>query len=287
MSTPNKAGASPKTKKKKSAAPTVQKIPNDIYEAELFRLQTEFVKLQEWVRHTGARLVVIFEGRDAAGKGGAIKRITEYLSPRIAHVAALPVPTGRERGQWYYQRYIAHLPTKGEIVLFDRSWYNRAGIEKVMGFCTPHEHALFLRQTPIFEQMLIDDGILLRKYWFSVSDTEQLRRFKARLNDPVRQWKLSPMDLESVYRWEDYSRAKDEMMVHTDTPVSPWYVVESDIKKHARLNMMAHLLSTVNYSEVEIPKVTLPDRPVVTGNYQRPARELQKFVTDHVATLMS
>nr|WP_241010945.1 polyphosphate kinase 2 [Mycobacterium gordonae] len=271
-------------KKKKSA--TAPKLSNDLYEAELFRLQTEFVKLQEWVRHTGARLVVIFEGRDAAGKGGAIKRITEYLSPRVAHIAALPVPTGRERGQWYYQRYISHLPAKGEIVLFDRSWYNRAGIEKVMGFCTPHEHALFLRQTPIFEQMLIDDGILLRKYWFSVSETEQLRRFKARLNDPVRQWKLSPMDMESVYRWEDYSRAKDEMMVHTDTPVSPWYVVESDIKKHARLNMMAHLLSTIEYQDVEKPVVKLPSRPVVSGNYKRPARELSKYVDDHVAQLM-
>ena len=178
-------------------------------------------------------MVVIFEGRDAAGKGGAIKRITEYLSPRVAQIAALPAPSDRERGQWYYQRYIAHLPAKGEIVLFDRSWYNRAGVEKVMGFCTPQEYVLFLRQTPIFEQMLIDDGILLRKYWFSVSDDEQLRRFKSRLNDPVRQWKLSPMDLESVYRWEDYSRAKDEMMVHTDTPSSPWYVVESDNKKRA------------------------------------------------------
>ncbi|MFV0494033.1 polyphosphate kinase 2 [Mycobacterium sp.] len=272
--------------KKKSGASARAKIPNAVYEAELFRLQTELVKLQEWVRHTGARLVIIFEGRDAAGKGGAIKRIMQYLSPRIVHVAALPAPTDREQGQWYYQRYIAHLPTKGEIVLFDRSWYNRGGVEKVMGFCTPQEHALFLRQTPIFEQMLIDDGILLRKYWFSVSDAEQLRRFKSRRNDPLRQWKLSPMDLESVYRWEDYSRAKDEMMVHTDTPVSPWFVVESDIKKHARLNMIAHLLSTIGYTDVEIPKVELPERPVVTGNYQRSARELQTYVDDHVATLM-
>ncbi|WP_196772997.1 polyphosphate kinase 2 [Mycobacterium asiaticum] len=270
--------------KKKAAA--AQKIPNDVYEAELFRLQTELVKLQEWVRFTGARVVIVFEGRDAAGKGGAIKRITEYLSPRVAHIAALPVPTDRERGQWYYQRYIAHLPAKGEIVLFDRSWYNRAGIEKVMGFCTPQEYVLFLRQTPIFEQMLIDDGILLRKYWFSVSDAEQLRRFKARRNDPVRQWKLSPMDLESVYRWEDYSRAKDEMMVHTDTPSSPWYVVESDIKKHARLNMIAHLLSTIDYEEVEKPKVELPERPLVSGNYQRPPRELSKYVDDYAATLI-
>ena len=279
-------GASAKAQKKKTATPAERKISNQVYEAELFRLQTEFVKLQEWVRHTGARIVVLFEGRDAAGKGGAIKRVTEYLSPRVAHIAALPVPTGRERGQWYYQRYIAHLPAKGEIVLFDRSWYNRAGIEKVMGFCTPQEHVLFLRQTPLFEQMLIDDGILLRKYWFSVSEGEQLRRFKSRLNDPVRQWKLSPMDLESVYRWEDYSRAKDEMMVHTDTPTSPWYIVESEIKKHARLNMMAHLLSTIDYQEVKVPKVKLPERPVVTDSYQRPPRELSNYVEDYAATLL-
>lgn len=285
MSTSND-GAPAKAKKKKSSAQDVPTISDAIYEAELFRLQTEFVKLQEWVRYSGARIVVLFEGRDAAGKGGAIKRITEYLSPRTARIAALPVPTDRERGEWYYQRYIAHLPTKGEIVLFDRSWYNRAGIEKVMGFCTPQEHALFLRQTPIFEQMLIDDGILLRKYWFSVSEAEQLRRFKARRNDPVRRWKLSTMDLESVYRWEDYSRAKDEMMVHTDTPVSPWYVVESDIKKHARLNMMHHLLSSISYVEVEEPKVDLPQRPVVSGNYRRPPRELSKYVDDYAATLI-
>ncbi|WP_423790882.1 polyphosphate kinase 2 [Mycobacterium ahvazicum] len=275
-----------KTKKKKSPARAVARISEAVYEAELFRLQAEFVKLQEWVRYSGARIVVLFEGRDAAGKGGAIKRITEYLSPRTANIAALPVPTDRERGQWYYQRYIAHLPSKGEIVLFDRSWYNRAGIEKVMGFCTPQEHALFLRQTPIFEQMLIDDGILLRKYWFSVSESEQLRRFKARRNDPVRRWKLSTTDLESVYRWEDYSRAKDEMMVHTDTPVSPWYIVESDIKKHARLNMMHHLLSSISYHEVDQPKVDLPDRPVVSGNYHRPPRELSTYVDDYAATLI-
>ncbi|SPM32545.1 Polyphosphate kinase 2, PPK2 family, partial [Mycobacterium rhizamassiliense] len=286
VSTATNDDASTKAKKKKSAASERPKISDAVYEAELFRLQTEFVKLQEWVRQSGARVVVVFEGRDAAGKGGAISRITEYLSPRVAHIAALPAPTDRERGQWYYQRYIAHLPAKGEIVLFDRSWYNRAGVEKVMGFCTPAEHALFLRQTPIFEQMLIDDGILLRKYWFSVSEDEQLRRFKARLNDPVRQWKLSPMDMESIYRWEDYSRAKDEMMVHTDTPVSPWFVVESEIKKHARLNMMHHLLSTIEYLEVEIPKVELPQRPVVSGNYQRPPRELSRYVDDYAATLI-
>jgi polyphosphate kinase 2 len=285
MSTATNDAAPAKSKKKPKAA-TAPKIPNEVYDAEIFRLQTEFVKLQEWVRHTGARVVVIFEGRDAAGKGGSIKRITEYLSPRIAQITALPAPTDRERGQWYYQRYIAHLPTKGEIVLFDRSWYNRAGVEKVMGFCSPQEYVLFLRQTPIFEQMLIDDGILLRKYWFSVSDDEQLRRFKSRLNDPVRQWKLSPMDLESVYRWEDYSRAKDEMMVHTDTSTSPWYVVESDNKKRARLNMMHHLLSTIDYEEVERPKVKLPTRPVVSSDYKRPPRELSTYVDDYAATLI-
>jgi polyphosphate kinase 2 len=262
------------------------KLPDDVYQTELFRLQTELVKLQEWVRYSGARVAVVFEGRDGAGKGGTIKRITEYLNPRVARIAALPAPTDRERGQWYYQRYIAHLPARGEMVLFDRSWYNRAGVEKVMGFCTAQEHGLFLRQTPTFEQMLIDDGILLRKYWFSVSDDEQLRRFKARLKDPVRQWKLSTMDLQSLYRWEDYSRAKDEMMAHTDTPLSPWYVVESDIKKHARLNMIAHLLSTIDYHEVKKPNVKLPARPVVSGNYQRPPRELSTYVDDHVATLI-
>jgi polyphosphate kinase 2 len=268
-----------------SDAKSAPKVPNDVYEAELFRLQTEFVKLQEWVKATGSRIVVIFEGRDAAGKGGTIKRITEYLSPRSVRIAALPAPSERERGQWYFQRYIEHLPTKGEIVLFDRSWYNRAGVERVMGFCTPQEHALFLRQCPIFEQMLIDDGIVLRKYWFSVSEDEQLRRFKARGNDPMRRWKLSPMDLESIYRWEDYSRAKDDMMVHTDTPVSPWYVVESHLKKNARLNMMSHLLSTIPYEEVEPEVVDLPKAPVI-GNYRRPPRELATYVDDYAATLM-
>ena len=280
-------GTSTKSAKKSAkASKKTAKISNEVYEAELFRLQTEFVKLQEWVRHTGARVAVIFEGRDAAGKGGTIKRITEYLSPRVARIAALPAPTDRERGQWYYQRYVAQLPAKGEIVLFDRSWYNRAGVERVMGFCTPQEHTLFLRQTPVFEQMLLEDGILLRKYWFSVSDDEQLRRFRSRLNDPVRQWKLSPMDLESVYRWEDYSRAKDQMMVHTDIPQSPWYVVESDVKKHARLNMMSHLLSTIDYHEVEHPTVELPERPIVSQGYERPSRSLSTYVEDHVAALM-
>jgi polyphosphate kinase 2 len=261
------------------------KVTNEVYEAELYRLQTELVKLQEWTRATGARIVVLFEGRDAAGKGGTIKRITEYLSPRSARIAALPAPGDREKGQWYFQRYIEHLPTKGEIVLFDRSWYNRAGVERVMGFCTPQEEALFLRQCPIFEQMLLDDGILLRKYWFSVSEDEQLKRFKSRLSDPLRRWKLSPMDMESIYRWEDYSRAKDDMMVHTDTPASPWFVVESAIKKNARLNMIAHLLSTIPYQEVELEKVDIPKRPQI-GNYRRPSRDLSTYVPDFAATLL-
>lgn len=272
-------------KKKSSSAKKPAKIPNKLYEAELFRLQAELVKLQRWVQATGARVVVIFEGRDAAGKGGTIKRITEYLSPRVVRIAALPTPTERERGQWYYQRYIAQLPAAGEIVLFDRSWYNRAGVEKVMGFCTPEEHSRFLRQTPIFERMLIDDGILLRKYWFSVSDKEQLRRFKSRLDDPVRQWKLSPMDLESISRWEDYSRAKDEMMVHTDVPGSPWYVVESDVKKHARLNMISHLLSTIPYEDVPRQQIKLPARPAASKGYERPPRTLSHYVPNHVAEI--
>ena len=271
-----------KAKKSKS-----NKISNSRYESELLRLQTELVNLQQWTKATGARIVVIFEGRDAAGKGGTIKRITEYLSPRVARVAALPGPTDRERGQWYYQRYIAHLPTRGEIVLFDRSWYNRAGVERVMGFCTPEEYDRFLVQTPVFEQMLIEEGILLRKYWFSVSDAEQLKRFQDRLSDPVSQWKLSPMDLESINRWEDYSRAKDDMMAHTDTSFSPWYVVESDIKKHARLNMMAHLLSSIAYAHVPGPQVELPERPTPTTGYQRRPRELSTYVPDHAATLMA
>ncbi len=268
-----------------SGAPAVRRIADDVYETELLRLQTEFVKLQEWVRDTGARVAVIFEGRDAAGKGGTIKRITECLNPRVVRVVALPAPTERERGQWYFQRYVAALPARGEIALFDRSWYNRAGVEKVMGFCTPEEHARFLAQAPVFERLLIDDGILLRKYWFSVSQAEQLRRFRKRRNDPLRRWKLSPMDIEAVNRWDDYTRARDEMMAHTDVAESPWYVVESEIKKHARLNMMAHLLSTIPYREVACRQVDLPEQPVVTGDYQRPDRENYRCVQDYAATL--
>jgi polyphosphate kinase len=254
------------------------------YERELARLQAELVSMQEWVREEKARLLVLFEGRDAAGKGSAIKRVTEFLNPRVARIVALPAPTERQRGQWYFQRYVEHLPAAGEIVLMDRSWYNRAGVERVMGFCTPEQYRRFLAQCPIFERLIIDDGVLLRKYWFSVSDEEQERRFRSRLDDPMRRWKLSPMDVESILRWEDYSHAKDEMFVHTDLPESPWWVVEADDKRRARINMVAHLLSTVPYHEVKGPPVDLPPRPK-TPHAPRPPRELFHEVPDHAATL--
>src|SRR6516225_4396441 len=260
------------------------KLPRQVYERELYRMQGELVKMQGWMRATGARMVVIFEGRDAAGKGGTIKRVAEYLNPRVAPIVALPAPTERERGQWYFQRYVDHLPTAGELVLFDRSWYNRAGVEHVMGFCTPEEYIRFLHQCPIFERLLVEDGILLRKYWFSVSDEEQERRFRARLEDPMRRWKLSPMDLQSITRWEDYSRAKDEMFVHTDIPEAPWYVVESQDKRRARINMISHLLSTLPYHDVQPAPITLPHRPRSQG-YVRAPREMQTYVPDHAATL--
>jgi polyphosphate kinase 2 len=259
-------------------------LPRRVYERELLRLQAELVMLQEWVRAVGARLAVVFEGRDAAGKGSTIKRVTEYLNPRVARIVALPAPTERERTQWYFQRYVAHLPAAGEIVLFDRSWYNRAGVEKVMGFCTAEEYRRFLHQCPIFERLLIEDGIILHKYWFSVSDTEQERRFQARLRDPMRRWKLSPMDMESIRRWEDYSRAKDEMFIHTDITEAPWYVVESQDKRRARINMIAHLLSSISYYDVQRPPLQLPPRPPSHG-YQRPPRNTQTYVPDHTATL--
>jgi polyphosphate kinase 2 len=254
------------------------------YERELFRLQSELVTLQEWVRVEGARVVVVFEGRDAAGKGGVIKRVTEYLNPRVARIVALPAPSERDRTRWYFQRYIAHLPAAGEIVLFDRSWYNRAGVERVMGFCSQQEYMRFLHQCPTFERLLVEDGILLRKYWFSVSDAEQERRFAARLSDPMRRWKLSPMDLESITRWEDYSRAKDEMLLYTDIPEAPWNVIESDDKRRARINTIAHLLSTIPYKEVIRPSLELPPRPPARG-YQRTPRDMQTYVPDHAATL--
>ena len=261
-----------------------KKLSKAAYEAELYRLQGELVKMQNWTRSAGARIAVIFEGRDAAGKGGTISRIMTYLNPRFAHVTALDKPTEREAGQWYFQRYIAHLPTAGEIALFDRSWYNRAGVEHVMGFCTKEEYARFLHQAPIFERLLVEDGILLRKYWFSVSDVEQQQRFESRLDDPLRRWKLSTMDLESINRWEDYSRAKDQMFALTDTPEAPWYVVESDDKRRARINMIAHLLSTIPYHDVPEPQLKMPKRPRSTG-YVRTPMDQQTFVADHAATL--
>ncbi|WP_432590356.1 polyphosphate kinase 2 [Streptomyces sp. HD1123-B1] len=263
-----------------------ERVPRARYERELRRLQVELVKLQDWVRVERRRLVVVFEGRDAAGKGGAIKRVTARLNPRVVRTVALPVPTDRERTQWYFQRYVGQLPAAGEIVLFDRSWYNRAGVERVMGFCTDEEYQRFLRQCPVFERMLIEDGILLRKYWFSVSDAVQEQRFRRRISDPTRRWKISGMDLESITRWEAYSQAKDEMFAHTDTPRSPWYVVDADDKRAARMNMIAHLLSTVPYHEVRLPDLTLPPRPAHTG-YQRPPRHLQTYVPDHTASLLS
>jgi len=275
---PNMAGATEHNDR-------TSRFPKAVYERELFRLEAELVKVQEWVRTEGKRLVVIFEGRDAAGKGSTIKRVTQYLNPRVARIVALPAPSDRERSQWYFQRYIAHMPAAGEIVLFDRSWYNRAGVEKVMGFCTPDEYQRFLHQCPIFERMLVEDGILLRKYWFSVSDAEQEARFRSRLDDPMRRWKLSSMDLHSISRWEDYSRAKDQMLVHTDIPEAPWWVVESDNKRRSRLDMIHHLVSSLDYRDVVREPIELPDRPPPTG-YIRPPRDSQRYLPDHASTLL-
>jgi polyphosphate kinase 2 len=261
------------------------RLPKKVYEKELRRLQEELVKMEQWVADSGARLVVIFEGRDAAGKGGTIKRITQYMNPRITRIVALPVPTERERSQWYFQRYIQHLPAAGQIVLFDRSWYNRGGIEKVLGFCTPEEHRRFLRQCPIFERLLVEDGIILIKYWFSVGDEEQERRFQSRIQDPMRRWKLSPTDLHSRTNWVDYSRAKDEMFVHTDIPEAPWFTVEADDKPSARLNCMAHLLSTIPYEARPLSEIEIPARQSDEG-YVRPPREAFTYVPDHAAGLV-
>jgi polyphosphate kinase 2 len=264
-----------KTDDTTQAAP--KKLKRSLYESELVRLQLELVKLQEYVKANGLRVVVIFEGRDAAGKGGVIKRITEGMSPRVVRVVALPAPSDRERTQWYFQRYVAHLPAAGEIVLFDRSWYNRAGVERVMGFCTDEEYEEFMRSCPQFEEMLLRSGIQLIKYWFSVSDEEQERRFQSRLADTAKHWKLSPMDLESRSRWVDYSRAKDEMFARTDTGRSPWWVVEADDKRRARLNAITHLLSSVPY-EYEAPApLVLPPRQSDDG-YVRPPRDSQRYV---------
>ena len=261
-----------------------EKLPRKVYEAELLHLQGELLKMQEWVKATGARIVVVFEGRDAAGKGGAIQRVSQYLNPRFCRIVALPAPTERQKTQWYFQRYVEHLPAAGEIVLLDRSWYNRAGVERVMGFCTEAEYRLFLRQAPVFEQLLVDEGIHLRKYWFSVSSDEQARRFAERLGNPLKQWKLSPMDLESMTRWDDYSKARDDMLVHTDTEHAPWWIVEAEQKRNARINMIHHLLSSIPYQHIERPDLTLPKRPPSTG-YRRTARELQFEVPDYASTV--
>jgi polyphosphate kinase 2 len=255
-----------------------RKLKTAEYETELVKLHTELVKLQDWIRQQGLKVVLLFEGRDAAGKGGVIKRIAEPLNPRYCRVVALGTPTERERTQWYFQRYVPHLPAGGEMVMFDRSWYNRAGVEQVMGFCTHEEYTEFLRSAPEFEKMLIRSGLILIKYWFSVSDEEQERRFRSRIDDRTKRWKLSPMDLESRKRWFDYSRAKDAMFLHTDIPESPWWVVNSDDKKRARLNTMAHLLSMIPYHEVEQPALKLPRRQKPAEGYVRPPIESQRWV---------
>ena len=282
----------PSHKKKKRAAPegkigvvedevvsVKKKIKNSVYEKELFRLQLELVKLQEWIKDQELKVVVAFEGRDAAGKGGVIKRIMQHLNPRICRVVALPAPTERQQKQWYFQRYVPHLPAAGEMVLLDRSWYNRAGVERVMGFCTDEEYREFLRSCPEFERMLVRSGIILIKYWFSVSDEEQERRFQSRLEEPHKRWKLSPMDLESRSRWIEYSKAKDQMFAHTDIKQAPWYVVKSDVKKHARLNCISHLLSMIPYEDLTPEAIELPKRRDSSG-YVRPPFSDQTFIPD-------
>ena len=256
------------------------KIKNKVYEKELADLQIELVKLQEWIKEKGLKVVCIFEGRDAAGKGGVIKRITQSLNPRICRVVALGTPTEREKTQWYFQRYVPHLPAAGEMVLFDRSWYNRAGVEKVMGFCTDEEYQEFMRSCPEFERMLVRSGIMIIKYWFSVSDDEQERRFQGRIKDPTKRWKLSPMDLESRKLWVEYSKAKDDNFAHTDIKQAPWFVVNADVKKHARLNCIKHLLSMIPYEDLTPEPVKLPPREKATG-YVRPPMGDQTFVPEH------
>jgi polyphosphate kinase 2 len=259
-------------------SPTPHALSKKEYERELERLQVELVKLQEWVVHKGLRIAVVFEGRDTAGKGGVIKRISERTNPRVVRTVALSKPTDRERTEWYYQRYVAQLPAGGEIVLFDRSWYNRAGVERVMGFCTEQEYEEFMRSTPSFERMLMRSGLILIKYWLSVSDEEQERRFEARIDDPAKQWKLSGMDIEARARWVDYAEAKDEMFAYTDTKESPWWVVEADDKRTARLNLISHLLEQVPYEDVPHEKIELPPRQ--ERAYVRPPAETQNFVPE-------
>ena len=264
-----------------STVPPEEQFPinKKMYEKELVRLQKELIKLQEWIKSKNLKVVVIFEGRDAAGKGGVIKRITESLNPRVCRVVALPAPTEREKTQWYFQRYVAHLPAGGEMVLFDRSWYNRAGVERVMGFCTDEEYSEFLRSVPEFERMLVRSGTILLKYWFSVSDKEQEKRFQGRINNPTKRWKLSPMDLNSRARWVEYSKAKDEMFAHTDIKQAPWYVVNADNKMCARLNCIRHLLSLIPYADLTPEPIVLPPRQA-EGGYVRPPITDQTFVPE-------
>jgi polyphosphate kinase len=262
------------TKRKQSKKP--KQLSKKDYEKELRRLQVELLQLEEWIRHRNLRVVVLFEGRDTAGKGGVIKRMTALLNPRFCRVVALPAPTERERTQWYFQRYVTHLPSAGEMVLFDRSWYNRAGVEHVMGFCTDAEYDEFMRTCPQFERMLVHSGIILVKYWLSVSDEEQERRFIARMNDVSKRWKLSPMDIQARARWVDYSEAKDRMFTHCDIKEAPWYVVETDNKRSAHLNLINHFLSLIPYEPVPIKKIKLPPRQ--KRNYKRPPKSSQRMV---------
>ncbi|MEV8370793.1 polyphosphate kinase 2 [Microbacterium sp. NPDC064584] len=260
------------------------RMAKKLYESELMVLQAKLVDMQAWVQATGARIVVIFEGRDAAGKGSTIKRVSEYLNPRVTRIVALNTPSERDKTRWYFQRYVPHLPAAGEIVLMDRSWYNRAGVEHVMGYCTSVEYHRFLHQTPIFERMLVEDGIILIKYWFSVSDKEQERRFRDRADDPMRRWKLSPNDVLSITKWEDYSRAKDTMFVHTDIPEAKWWEVDNEDKRRGRINTIAHLLSQIPYEVVEREEVIVPERPA-SGGYERPPRDMTSTVPDYAKEL--
>ncbi len=273
----------PKPPQAPEASKTQVKLSTKEYEKELEKLQVELVKMQGWIKEKGLKVVVLFEGRDAAGKGGTIKRITEKLNPRIVRIVALSTPTEREKSQWYFQRYVQHLPAAGEMVLFDRSWYNRAGVERVMGFCTEEEVREFFRSVPEFENMLIRSGIILVKYWFSVSNEEQERRFQARINDITRRWKLSPMDLASRTKWVEYSKAKDEMFRYTDTKLSPWYVVNSDNKELARLSCISHLLTKVPYEDLTPEPIVLPPRQT-DDNYVRPPMSTQTFVPEYKLT---
>jgi polyphosphate kinase 2 len=275
----DKSSGSAVATQESSSGSAVIRVDNEVYRNELVRLQVELVKLQEWIKHKGLKVVAVFEGRDAAGKGGVIKRITETLNPRICRVVALGIPTERERTQWYFQRYVAHLPAAREMVLFDRSWYNRAGVERVMGYCTEAEYLEFLHSCPEFERMLIRSGIILIKYWFSVSDEEQEHRFQDRIKDQTKRWKLSPMDLESRAKWIEYSKAKDEMFAYTDIKQAPWYVVNADDKKRARLNCISHLLSMIPYEDLTPAPLKLPPRQDDVA-YMRPPITDQTFVPE-------